>query len=57
MKELKNLILNHKFFYSQIYLIFCFVMETYLIFFIKALNSFLFLSLIKKNVKWLIQIC
>ena len=30
-------------------------METYLIFFIKALNSFLFLSL-KKNVKWLIQI-
>ena len=31
-------------------------METYLIFFIKALNSFLFLSLIKKNVKWLIQI-
>ena len=32
-------------------------METYLIFFIKALNSFLFLFLIKKNVKWLIQIC
>ena len=31
-------------------------METYLIFFIKALNIFLFLSLIKKNVKWLIQI-
>ena len=31
-------------------------METYLIFFIKALNSFLFLLLIKKNVKWLIQI-
>ena len=31
-------------------------METYLIFFIKALNFF-FLSLIKKkNVKWLIQI-
>ena len=24
-KELKNLILNYKFFYSQIYLIFCFV--------------------------------
>ena len=32
-------------------------METYLIFFIKALNSFLFLFLIIKNVKWLIQIC
>ena len=32
-------------------------METYLFIFIKALNSFLFLSLIKKNVKWLIQIC
>ena len=33
-------------------------MENYLIFlkifFIKALNGFLFLSLIKKNVKWLI---
>ena len=54
---MKNLILNYKFFYNQIYLIFCFVDETYLIFFfIKALNSFLFLSLIKKNVKWLIQI-
>ena len=32
-------------------------MKIYLnFFFIKALNSFLFLSLIKKNVKWLIQI-
>ena len=31
-------------------------METYLIFFIKVLNIFLFFSLIKKNVKWLIQI-
>ena len=33
-------------------------METYLIFFIKALNSFLFFIFDKKkNVKWLIQIC
>ena len=57
-KELKNLILNYKFFYSQIYLIFCFVDgDLFNFFIIKALNSFLFLSLIKKNVKWLIQIC
>ena len=57
-KELKNLILNYKFFYSQFYLIFCFVDgNLFNFFFIKALNSFLFLSLIKKNVKWLIQIC
>ena len=33
-------------------------METYLIFFIKALNSFFFIFIFnKKNVKWLIQIC
>ena len=31
-------------------------METYLIFFITVLKSFLFLSLIKKKIKWLIQI-
>ena len=32
-------------------------METYLIFFIKVLNSFLIFIFNKKNVKWLIQIC
>ena len=49
MKDLKNLILNYKFFYNQIYLIFCFVDgNLFNFFFIKALNSFLFLSLIKK---------
>ena len=37
-KELQNLILNYKFFYSQIF--FFYFMETYLIFFIKALNNF-----------------
>ena len=49
MKELKNLILNYEFFYNQIYLIFCFVDGNPFNFFIKALNSFLFLSLIKKS--------
>ena len=48
-KKLKNLILNYKFFYSQIYLIFCFADENLFNFFIKALNNFLFLSLIKKK--------
>ena len=32
-------------------------METYLILFIKALNSFFIFIFNKKNVKWLIQIC
>ena len=32
-------------------------METYLIFFIKALNGFSFLSSNIKNVKWLNQSC
>ena len=58
MKELKNLILNYKFFYSQIYLIFCFIDGNLFNFFIKALNCFLFFIFNKKkNVKWLIQIC
>ena len=49
-KELKNLILNYKFFYSQIYLIFCFVDGNLFNFFIKALNSFLFARLLEKYI-------
>ena len=49
-KELKNLILNYKFFYSQIYLIFCFVDGNLFNFFFKALNSFLFAKLLEKYI-------
>ena len=50
MKELKNLILNYNFFYSQIYLIFCFVDGNLFNFFIKVLNSFLFARLLEKYI-------
>ena len=49
MKELKNLILNYKFFYSQIYLIFYFVDGNLFNFFIKALHSFLIFVFNKKK--------
>ena len=59
IKEFNTYLQFFFFFYSQINLILFFIdgnlFKFYL--FIKASNGFLFLSLIKTNIKWLIQIC